>query len=209
MPALGVKSIAQLKSMHTSAHSMGNKATNRRKPLAARKAVALTITKRQWDDSWLENCHNGYNGSPVGTAVEWLCTSGSVPLHRAQGERWHGWVAMGKIQGEGRGTGGSLLQTTQPEWRGRWSIPQKWLTEVTSVLALALMGEFTFMDVCWKFNTAERGQSRRFLSEWKISSWLHMWACWDSGLTDLLFANKEGLVGDVDCFNDHEIIRLK
>lgn len=46
----------------------------------------------------------------------------------------------------------------------------EWLTEVPQVLPLVLMGDFTLMDVCWKLNTAERGQSRRSLSVWKITS---------------------------------------
>lgn len=38
---------------------------------------------------------------------------------------WQGWVFMGKNQGksqQGRYHVRSLLQTTQPQWRGRWNI---------------------------------------------------------------------------------------
>ncbi|GAB0208309.1 hypothetical protein GRJ2_003296600 [Grus japonensis] len=39
----------------------------------------------------------------------------------------------------------------------------KQLGEVSQLLALVLMGDFNLPDVCWKYNTAERKQSRRFL----------------------------------------------
>jgi len=37
------------------------------------------------------------------------------------------------------------------------------LAEVARSPALVLMGDFTFPDICWKYNTAQRKQSRRFL----------------------------------------------
>lgn len=37
------------------------------------------------------------------------------------------------------------------------------LEEVTRLPALVLMGDFSFPDICWKYNTAQRKQSRRFL----------------------------------------------
>jgi len=39
----------------------------------------------------------------------------------------------------------------------------KRLAEVSLSLALVLMGDFNLPDICWKYNTAERKQSRRFL----------------------------------------------
>ena len=37
------------------------------------------------------------------------------------------------------------------------------LGEISRSLALVLVGDFNFPDICWKYNTAERDQSRRFL----------------------------------------------
>ena len=37
------------------------------------------------------------------------------------------------------------------------------LAKVTPSPALVLMGDFNFPDICWKYNTAQRKQSRRFL----------------------------------------------
>jgi len=42
-------------------------------------------------------------------------------------------------------------------------IVYKQLGEVSRSLALVLMGDFNSPDVCWKYNTAERKQSRLFL----------------------------------------------
>ncbi|GAB0209963.1 hypothetical protein GRJ2_003462500 [Grus japonensis] len=39
----------------------------------------------------------------------------------------------------------------------------KRLAEVSQSLALVLMGDFNLPDICWKYNTAERKQSRQFL----------------------------------------------
>ncbi|GAB0179838.1 cAMP-dependent protein kinase inhibitor alpha [Grus japonensis] len=39
----------------------------------------------------------------------------------------------------------------------------KQLGEVSQLLAFVLMGDFNLPDICWKYNTAERKQSRRFL----------------------------------------------
>jgi len=37
------------------------------------------------------------------------------------------------------------------------------LAEVTQSLALVFMGDFSSPDICWKYNTAQKQQSRRFL----------------------------------------------
>lgn len=37
------------------------------------------------------------------------------------------------------------------------------LVEVTQLLTLVLVGDFNLPDIWWKYNTAERKQSRRFL----------------------------------------------
>ena len=37
------------------------------------------------------------------------------------------------------------------------------LVVVARLPALILMGDFNFADICWKYNTAQRKQSKRFL----------------------------------------------
>ena len=37
------------------------------------------------------------------------------------------------------------------------------LVEVAQLRALVLIGNFNFLDICWKYNTVQRKQSRRLL----------------------------------------------
>ncbi|GAB0179537.1 T-cell activation Rho GTPase-activating protein-like [Grus japonensis] len=71
--------------------------------------------------------------------------------------------------------------------------------EVSRSLALVLVGDFNLPDVCWKYNTAERKQSRRFVKcvEDNFLTQLVSERTREGDLLDLLFVNREGLVGDV------------
>ncbi|GAB0188391.1 hypothetical protein GRJ2_001304400 [Grus japonensis] len=75
----------------------------------------------------------------------------------------------------------------------------KQLGEVSQSVALVLVGDFNLPEVCWKYNTAERKQSRRFLEcvEDNFLTQLVREPTREGALLDLLFANTEGLVGDV------------
>ena len=90
----------------------------------------------------------------------------------------------------------------------------KRLAEVLQSLALALVGARTFNlpDICWKYNTAERKQSRRFLEcvEENFLTQLVSEPTRGGASLDLLFTNIEELVGDVvvkGCLGlkDHEM----
>ncbi|GAB0190799.1 hypothetical protein GRJ2_001545200 [Grus japonensis] len=82
--------------------------------------------------------------------------------------------------------------------------------------ALVLMGDFNHPDICWRDNTAEHKQSRKFLE------------CVDDNfllqvieeptrrgvMLDLILTNKEGLVGDVKLkgnlgCSDHEMVEFR
>ena len=91
----------------------------------------------------------------------------------------------------------------------------KQLGEVSQSLALVLVGDFNLPDVCWKYNTAERKQSRRFLEcvEDNFLTQLVSEPTREGAPLDLLFMNREGLVGDVMVggrlgHSDHEMIRV-
>ncbi|KAM6364410.1 uncharacterized protein J5M81_015706 [Pluvialis apricaria] len=91
----------------------------------------------------------------------------------------------------------------------------KQLAEVSRSLALVLVGDFNFPDVCWKYYTAEREQSRRFLEcvEDNFLTQLVKEPTRGSALLDLLFVNREGLVGDVKVggrlgHSDHEMVEF-
>jgi len=91
----------------------------------------------------------------------------------------------------------------------------KRLAEVSQSLALVLMGDFNLPDICWKYNTAERKQSRRFLECVEDNFLMQMVSDPTRGAAslDLLFTNREGLVGDVVVgghlgLSDHEMIEF-
>ena len=75
----------------------------------------------------------------------------------------------------------------------------RYLGEISRSLALVLVGDFNFPDICWKYNTAERDQSRRFL-ECVADNFLTQLVSEptrEGALLGLLFVNREGLVDDV------------
>lgn len=90
----------------------------------------------------------------------------------------------------------------------------KQLDGVSCSLALVLVGVFNLPDVCWQLTTVKR-QSKRFLEheEDKFLTHLGSDSTRDCALLDLLFMNREGLVGDGvvgDCLghNDPKVIEF-
>ena len=88
----------------------------------------------------------------------------------------------------------------------------KQLPEVTQLPVLVLVGHFNFPYLCRKQNTAQRKQYRR-LECAEDNSLTLLEPTREGALLDLLFTNREGLVGDVvtgSCLgqNHHEIVRL-
>ncbi|GAB0207232.1 hypothetical protein GRJ2_003188800 [Grus japonensis] len=82
--------------------------------------------------------------------------------------------------------------------------------------ALVLMGDFNHPDICWRDNTAERKQSRRFLECMDDNFLLQVIEepTRRGAMLDLVLTNKEGLVGDVKLkgslgCSDHEMVELK
>ncbi|GAB0177924.1 hypothetical protein GRJ2_000257700 [Grus japonensis] len=77
------------------------------------------------------------------------------------------------------------------------------------------MGEFNLPEVCWKCNTVERKQSRRFLEcvEDYFRTQLMREPAREGAPLDLLPVKREGLVGDVTVgghlgHSDHEMIEF-
>ncbi|KAK4818201.1 hypothetical protein QYF61_008585 [Mycteria americana] len=91
----------------------------------------------------------------------------------------------------------------------------KWLREVSQSLAFVLKGDFNLPDVCWKYNTAERKQPRRFLEcvEDNFLTQLVSESAREGAPLDLLFVNREGLVSNVTVggflgHSNHKMIEL-
>ena len=85
--------------------------------------------------------------------------------------------------------------------------------EVSRSLPLVLVGDFNFPDICWNYNTADKEQSWRFL-EYVGDNFLTQLVrepMRGSNILDLLFVNRESLVGDVKVGghlgqSDHEML---
>ena len=85
--------------------------------------------------------------------------------------------------------------------------------EVSRSLPIDLVGDFNFPDICWIYNTADRKQSQRFLEcvGDNFLTQLVKEPTRGNKILDLLFVNREGLVGDVKvggCLghSDHEML---
>ncbi|GAB0207020.1 hypothetical protein GRJ2_003167600 [Grus japonensis] len=81
--------------------------------------------------------------------------------------------------------------------------------------ALVLMGDFNHPDICWRDNTAEHKQSRKFLE--CVNDNFLLQVIEDptrrGAMLDLILTNKEGLVGDVKLkgslgCSDHEMVEF-
>ena len=89
------------------------------------------------------------------------------------------------------------------------------LAEAARSPALVLMGHFNFPDICWEYNSAQKKQSRRFLECMEDNFLMQMIREPMRGAAplDLLFTNREGLVGDVEvggCLgqSDHDMVEF-
>ena len=77
------------------------------------------------------------------------------------------------------------------------------------------MGDFNLLDICWKYNTAERKQSRKILECVKDNFPMQLVnkPMRGGASLDLLFTKREGLVVDVMVrghlgLSDHEMIEF-
>ncbi|GAB0198633.1 hypothetical protein GRJ2_002328700 [Grus japonensis] len=82
--------------------------------------------------------------------------------------------------------------------------------------ALVLMGDFNHADICWRGNTAEHKQSRKFLECIGDNFLLQVIEepMRRGAMLDLVLTNKEGLVGDMKLkgslgCSDHETVEFK
>ncbi|GAB0208586.1 hypothetical protein GRJ2_003324300 [Grus japonensis] len=82
--------------------------------------------------------------------------------------------------------------------------------------ALVLMGDFNHPDICWRDNTAEHKQSRKFLG--CVNDIFLLQVIEEptrrGAMLDLVLTNKEGLVGDVKLkgslgCSDHEMVEFR
>ncbi|GAB0199184.1 mitochondrial enolase superfamily member 1 [Grus japonensis] len=181
---LGVKSKAQLKCIYINARSMGNKQEQLEAIVQQDSCDLVAITETWWDDSH-----------------DWSAAMDGYKLFRRDRH--------------GRRGGGVALYVREcfdciefddcdDKVKCLWDEEAdeafyKQLAEVSQSLAVVFMGDFNLPDVCWKYNTAEKKQSRRFLEHVEDNFLTQLVSEPTRGgvSLDLLFTSREGLTGDV------------
>ncbi|KAK4828095.1 hypothetical protein QYF61_023457 [Mycteria americana] len=137
-------SIAQLKCIYTNARSTGNKQEELEAIVQQENYDTVAITKTWWGD-----LHN------------WSAAMDGYKLFRRDSVECL-WV---RIRGKANKSDIMVRVCYRPPNQNEETdkIFYKQVGEVSQSLALVLVGDFKLPDVCWKYNTAERKQSRRFL----------------------------------------------
>ncbi|GAB0206524.1 hypothetical protein GRJ2_003118000 [Grus japonensis] len=215
--------MAQLKCIYTNVHNMGNKQEEVEAIVQQENYDIVAITETWWDDS--HNWSAAMDGYKLFRRDRQGRRGGGVALYVREcfdcleldngDERVEClWVRIrGKTNKADIVVGVCYRPPNQDEEADE--IFYKQLGEVSRSLALVLMGDFNLLDVCWKYNRAERKQSRRFLEcvEGNFLRQLVSEPTREGTPLDLLFANREGLVGDMmfgGCLGhrDHEMIEF-
>ncbi|PKU38005.1 rna-directed dna polymerase from mobile element jockey-like [Limosa lapponica baueri] len=187
--------LAQLECIYTNARSMGNKQEELEATIEQENYDTVAITETWWEDS-----HN------------WSAAIDGYQLFRRDR---HGRRGV-RIKGKASKAATIVAVCYRPPNQDVEvdEIFYKQLAEVSLSLTLVLVGDFNFLDVCWKYNKAEREQSRRFLEcvEDNFLTQLVKKQTRESALLDLLLVNR-GLVGDVKVgvhlgHSDHEMIEF-
>ncbi|KAK4810586.1 hypothetical protein QYF61_007323 [Mycteria americana] len=165
------RTAAQLKCLYTNARSMGNKQEELEAIVHQENYDMVAITETWWDDShnWsaaidgyklFKRDRQGRRGGGVALYVR-ECLD-SLELNDGDDRVGCLWVRIrGKANKADIVVGACYRPPNQDEETDE--IFYKQLGEASRSLALVLGGDFNLPDVCWKYNTAERKQSRRFL----------------------------------------------
>ncbi|KAK4813002.1 hypothetical protein QYF61_004178 [Mycteria americana] len=214
---------AQLKCLYTDARSMGNKQEELGAIVHQENYDMVAITETWWGDShnWsaamdgyklFRRDRRGRRGGGVALYVR-ECLD-SLELDDGDDRVECLWVRIrGKANKADIVVGVCYRPPNQDE--GTDELFYKQLGEASRSLALVLVGDFNLPDVCWKCNTAERKQSRRFLERVadNFLTQLVSKPTREGAPLDLLFTNREGLVSHVMAGgrlgqSDHEMIEF-
>ncbi|KAK4826884.1 hypothetical protein QYF61_012072 [Mycteria americana] len=215
--------IAQLKCLYTNARSMGNKQEELEAIVHQENYDMVAITETWWGDShnWsavmdgyklFRRDRRGRRGGGVALYVR-ECLD-SLELDDGDDRVECLWVRIrGKANKADIVVGVCYRPPNQDEETDELFYKQ--LGEASRSLALVLVGDFNLPDVCWKYNTAERKQSRRFLERVadNFLTQLVSEPTREGAPLGLLFTNREGLVSHVmvgGCLgqSDHEMIEF-
>ncbi|PKU42582.1 adaptin ear-binding coat-associated protein 1 [Limosa lapponica baueri] len=214
---MGVKLGAQLKCLYTTAGSMGNKQDELEAIVQQDSCDIVAITETWWDDGHDWNAamdgyklfrrdRQGRRGGGVALYVRecFDCTE----LDSSDDEVECLWVRMKGKANKGDFVLGVCYRPRNQDEEAD-EVFCKQLAEVSQLPALVLVGDFNLPDICWKYNTAESRQARRFLECMEDNSLTQL----VGEPTYLLLTNREGLVGDVVVggrlgLSDHEMVKF-
>ncbi|KAK4827179.1 hypothetical protein QYF61_015141 [Mycteria americana] len=167
------RTTAQLKCLYTNARSMGNKQEELEAIVHQENYDMVAIMETWWDDShnWsaamdgyklFRRDRRGRRGGGVALYVR-ECLD-SLELDDGDDRVECLWV---RIRGKANKADIVVRVCYRPPNQDEETdkLFYKQLGEASRLLALVLVGDFNLPDVCWKYNTAERKQSRRFLEE--------------------------------------------
>ncbi|KAK4821712.1 hypothetical protein QYF61_027784 [Mycteria americana] len=214
---------AQLKCLYTNARSMGNKQEELEAIVHQENYDMVAITETWWGDlhNWsaamdgyklFRRDRRGRRGGGVALYVK-ECLD-SLELDDGDDRVECLWVRIrGKANKADIVVGVCYRPPNQDEETDELFYKQ--LGEASRSLALVLVGDFNLPDVCWKYSTAERKESRRFL-ECVADNFLTQLVSEptrEGTPLDLLFTNREGLVSHVmvgGCLgqSDHNMIEF-
>ncbi|KAK4820905.1 hypothetical protein QYF61_008137 [Mycteria americana] len=210
---------AQLKCLYTNARSTGNKQEELEAIVHQENYDMVAITETWWDDS--HNWSVAMDGYKLFRRDRRGRRGGGVALYVREcldslelDDGWSLWVRIrGKANKADIVVGVCYRPPNQDEETDELFYKQ--LGEASRSLALVLVGDFNLPDVCWKYNTAERKQSRRFLERVadNFLTQLVSEPTREGAPLDLLFTNREGLVSHVMVGgrlgqSDHEMIEF-
>ncbi|XP_051640625.1 uncharacterized protein LOC127469851 [Manacus candei] len=209
--------------MYTNARSMGNKQEELEAIVQQESYDVVAITETWWDDShdWsaamdgyklFRRDRQGRRGGGVALYVRESLDSLELEVSNNKVECL--WIKIrGKANKADILVGVCYRPPNQDDEDDEFFYKQ--LADVSKSPALVLVGDFNLLDVCWELHTAEKRQSRRFLECIEDNFLLQLVnePTRDGALLDLLFTNREGLVGDVVVggrlgHSDHEIIEF-
>ncbi|TRZ26643.1 hypothetical protein HGM15179_000414 [Zosterops borbonicus] len=198
---------------------MGNKQGEPEVMVQQQSYDVVTITEMWWDDSqsW-STALNGYKlfrgrrGGGVALYIKKACDTIGIETNEDGVECL--WVRIkGKANKVDIIRGVCYCPLSQEEEVD--NLFYKQLKNVSGSSALVLVGDFNLPDICWELNTAEKRQSRKFLEHMEDNFLLQLVGEPTRGGTmlDLLFTNRDGLVGDVVVggqlgHSDHGIIEF-
>ncbi|RMC03233.1 hypothetical protein DUI87_20427 [Hirundo rustica rustica] len=184
--------------MYSNAHSMGNKQEELEAMVQQQSYDVVASTETRWDDS--NSWSTALNGYKLFRRDRKGRRGGGVALYISG--------AFGVIGIETDEDGVECLREEVD------NLFYKQLENVSGLSALVLLGNFNLLDICWELNTAEKRQFREFLECGEdFLSQLVSEPTRGAMMLDLLFANRDGLVGDMVVgghlrHSDHEIIEF-